>query len=107
MAYACSRQCLETAIHEARKTKAALVRSRRGVRTALAHYHAADRRLERALGRVQGVPHPKRLDLKRFGEHEVTELMRLERELRELRPFVPKKMPPKKRRAPKRRSKRK
>lgn len=95
MAFACSRDCLETAIHEAGRTKATLRRSRAAVRAALAAYHKADRRLTRALARVQGVAHPKRLDLKRFAEHELGELEKTERELRELRPFVPRQKPPK------------
>lgn len=98
MALACNRACLETAIHEARATKAALSRSRAAVRAALAGYYKADRRLERALKRVQGVPHPKPLTLKRFGVPENDELVRLSRELSELRAFVPRKMPAKRRR---------
>lgn len=98
MALACNRACLETAIHEARATKAALTRSRTAVRKALAGYYKADARLARSLRRVQGVPHPKPITLKRFGASESDELVRLARELSDLRAFVPRKMPAKRRR---------
>jgi hypothetical protein len=80
--------------------------SRSAVRRALAHYVKSDRTLERALRRVQGMPHPKTLVLKRFATAELEELRKLELELRELRAFVPAKTKPK-RKAAKRKARRK
>lgn len=96
---ACSRKCLERAIHESKATRATLQRTRSAVRAALANYYRADRKLATALRRVHGVPHPKPINMKRFAASELDELKKLEHELRELRPFVPKQLKAKRRKA--------